>query len=55
MPLTVALIPKPWRKPFGLRCGASGIPASIMIPLTICQTRTRLSGQIGVAACLRDF
>ena len=26
-----------------------------MIALTICQTRTRLSGQMGVAACLRDF
>ena len=33
---TVALIPNPWRRPFGLRCGASGIPASIMISLTIC-------------------
>lgn len=37
------------------RCGASGIPASIMIPLTICQTGTRLRGQIGVAARLRKF
>lgn len=51
----MVLIPNPWRRPFGLRCGASGRPASIIVRLTIYKTRTRLSGQIGVFASLRGF
>ncbi|WP_237280014.1 hypothetical protein [Sulfitobacter sp. M39] len=33
MPFTVALIPNPWHKPFGLRLGESGIPGLDHDPL----------------------